>query len=290
MACFVVNQMQTARLGVPHSVSADYTLIQALEDPGNPSSLVTLCRISRLTAQFTTTIGANGQNLSGLLEPTTRIDMVRFFGAELEKLQKEHFPDMSQIVQISYLTSKLHLWSFVLHHDIPRSSDIIEFFYQAEHDAASLIFLASEKNLSRCPFHVARSVLYAALTLLRILVSPYARQPTVIYDQIMLASKTLSSAVKVSDDHAQRWSRHLQQLVALRDRKRTPPVRARMSASLVYDAIRVMKEHINVPENQESQQFESPEALNIPSWMNVESGARLLDLDGLNWDDIGALL
>jgi hypothetical protein len=290
MACFVVNQMQTARLGVPHSVSADYTLDQALVDPGNPSSLVALCRISRLTAQFTTTIGANGQNLSGLVEPTTRIDMVRFFGTELEKLQKERFPDMSQVVEISYLTSKLYLWSFVLHHDIPRSSHVIEFFYQAEHDAASLIFLAAEKNLARCPFHIARSVLYAALTLLRILASPYARQPTVIYDQIMIASKTLSSAIKVSDDHAQRWSRHLQQLVALRDRKRTPLVRARMSASLVYDAIRVMKEHINAPEIQEGQQVGSPEALNIPSWMNIESGARLLDLDGLNWDDIGALL
>jgi hypothetical protein len=290
MACFVVNQMQTARLGVPHSVSADYSFMQALESPGNPSTLVVLSRISRLTAQFTTTIGANGQNLSGLVEPSTRIDMVRFFATELKKLHEEYFPSMSQVVEISYLTSKLHLWSFILHHDIPRSSDVIEFFYQAEHDAAYLILLASEKNLSRCPFHIARSVLYAALALLRILVSPYARQPTVIYDQILLASRTLSSAVKVSDDHAQRWSRHLQQLVALRDRKRTPHVRARMSASLVYDAIRVMKEHINAPENQEGQQFDSPEALNIPSWGNIESGAGLLDLDGLNWDDIGALL
>lgn len=216
--------------------------------------------------------------------------MVRFFGAELETLQKEHFPDMSQIIEISYLTSKLHLWSFILHEDIPRSSDVIESYYKAEHDAASLILLASEKNLSRCPFHIARSVLYAALTLLRILASPYARQPTVIYDQIMLASRTLSSAVKVSDDHAQRWSKHLQQLVALRDRKRTPPIRARMSASLVYDAIRVMKEHINVPENQQDQQIESAEAVNIPSWMNFETGAGLLDLDGLDWDDIGAIL
>jgi hypothetical protein len=290
MACFVVNQMQTARLGVPQSVSADYSFLQALENPGNSPPLVALCRISRLTAQFTTTIGANGQNLSGLLEPTTRIDMVRFFGAELETLHNEHFPDMSQVVKISYLTSKLQLWSFVLHHDIPRTSDVIEFFHQAEHDAVSLILLASEKNLSRCPFHVTRSVLYAALILLRILVSPYARQPTVTYDQIMLASKTLSSAVRVSDDHAQRWSRHVQQLLVIRDRKQTPPVRARMSASLIYDAIRVMKEHINVPEYQEGQQFDIPEALNIPSWINSETGAGLMDLSGLNWDDIGALL
>lgn len=290
MACFVVNQMQTARLGVPHFVNADYTFLQALEAPGNPSSLVALCRISRLTAQFNTTIGANAQNLSGLLEPNTRIDMVRFFGIELDNLQKEHFPNMSQIVEISYLTSKLHLWSFILHDDVPRSSDVIEFFYQAEHDAASLILLASVKNLSRCPFHIARSVLYAALVLLKIVASPYARQLTVIYDQILLAGRTLSSAIKVSNDHAQRWSRHIQQLVALRDRKRIPSVRARMSASLVYDAIRVMKEHINSLENPEDQQFGSPEALNLPPWMNIESDSGLLDLDGLNWDDIGSLL
>ncbi|CZR53528.1 uncharacterized protein PAC_03407 [Phialocephala subalpina] len=289
MACYVVNQMQTGRLGVPLTIHADYTFLQALETPGLSPSLVSLCRIARLTAQFTTTIGANAQNLSGLLDPPTRIDMVRFFSAELESLRNRHFPEMNQVVEVSFLTSRLHLWSFILHDDVPRSPDVIEWFYQATKDAAALILLASEKNLSRCPFHLARSVLYSALTLLKIVSSSYATEPKVIFDQIMLASRTLASAVKIEDDHAQRWSRHLQQLLGLRDRKHTPAIRSRMAASLVYDAIRIMKEHVGAGPN-DGPTYADPEGAFFPALMNIENAEGLFDVDGLNWDDIMGLL
>lgn len=98
------------------------------------------------------------------------------------------------------MTSRLQLLSFILHDDIPQIPDIIELFYQAELDAYALILAASERNLSRYPFHLARSVLYAALVLIKIVASSYAQQPQVIFDQITLASRTLSTAIKVPND------------------------------------------------------------------------------------------
>jgi len=284
MACYIVSQTQTARLGLRHPIQADFAFLHhILETPEySNTSLVGLCHLSRFTAQFTSIIGADAQNQSGLLEPYARIGMVKYFKKELETLQKTHFPKMSQVIELSFLTSRLQLLSFVLHDDIPQSPDIIELFYQADLDASALILTASERNLSRCPFHLARSVLYAALVLIKIVASPYAQQPQVIFDQITLASRTLSTAIKVPNDHAERWSRHLQQLIAIRDFKRTPSVRSRMSASLVYDTIRVLKEHLDATSPAPAPEF--------PVWMNPETTAGLIDLDGLNWDSLGDML
>jgi hypothetical protein len=284
MACYIVSQTQTARLGLRHPIQADFAFLHhILETPEySNTSLVGLCHLSRFTAQFTSIIGADAQNQSGLLEPYARIGMVKYFKKELETLQKTHFPKMSQVIELSFLTSRLQLLSFVLHDDIPQSPDIIELFYQAELDASALILTASERNLSRCPFHLARSMLYAALVLIKIVASPYAQQPQVIFDQITLASRTLSTAIKVPNDHAERWSRHLQQLIAIRDFKRTPSVRSRMSASLVYDTIRVLKEHLDATSPAPAPEF--------PVWMNPETTAGLIDLDGLNWDSLGDML
>ena len=284
MACYIVSQTQTARLGLRHTIQADFSFLNnILEAPEFANtSLLGLCRLSRFTAQFTSMIGADARNLSGLVEPFERIGMVKYFVNELETLQKTHLPKMSRVVELSFLTSRLQLLSFALHDDIPQSSDVIDLFYQAELDASTLILTASESNLSRCPFHLARSVLYAALVLIKIVASPYSQQPQVIFDQITLASRTLSTAVKVPNDHAERWSRHLQHLIAIRDFKRTPSVRSRMSASLIYDTIRVLKEHLDATSPAPAPEF--------PGWMNPTTAAGLIDLDGLNWDSLGDML
>jgi hypothetical protein len=287
IACFIVNQTQTARLGFRCPFQADFTFLHHILEASefSNSSLLALCHIFRLTAQLTCIIGADAQNFSALLEPYERVGMVKFFRAELESLQRTRFPKMSQVTELSFLTSRLQLLSFVLHDDAMFSSDVIELLSQAERDATALILIASEKNLCRCPFHLARSVLYAALTPIKIVASPYLQHPQVKFDQITLTSRTLSTAVKVPNDHAEPLSRHLQHLIAIRDLKRTPLVRSRMSAWLVYDAIRVMKEHLD------GTLSTSPAAgIDIPGWMNSETAAGLTDLDGLNSDSLGDML
>jgi hypothetical protein len=143
--------------------------------------------------------------------------------------------------------------------------------------------------LSRCPFHLARSVLYAAITLIKILGSPYVRETNILVDQIQLACRTLASAVRVEDDHVQRWTRHLQKLLTLKDQKRTPSIRSRMAASLMYDAIRVLKEDRGLAVNDISSSFVAG-ADPAPDWTNLDTGYDLWDLDGMNWNDIGGLL
>ena len=66
------------------------------------------------------------------------------------------------------------------------------------------------------------------------------------------------------------------------DFRRTPLVRSRMSASLVYDTLRVLKEHLDVTSPALAPEF--------PVWMNPEATAGLMDLDGLNWDSLGDML
>ena len=289
VACYVVNQMQAGRLGVPFSIQPDYSLLRTLEAQELSPVLINLCRISRLTSQFTTIIGASAQNSSGLMDPIGRIEMVRFFGSELDALQRMHFPEMSQVIEISFLTSRLYLWSFLLHDDISNSHELIEFFHRAEKDAGALVQLASEKNLARSPFHLARAVLYSAVLLIKILASCYASQPQVIRDQIYLATRTLLSATKVEDDHMQRWAGHLQKLVSLHDKKKTPAIRSRMAASLMYDTIRVLKEHSNT-ELDGSVCGTDPGVAPVANWMDVPGGQGWVDLDGINWDDFGGLL
>lgn len=289
MSCYVVNQMQAGRLGAPLSIQPDHTFLRTLETSKATPSLINMCRISHITAQFTSIIGASAESPSGLVVPITRVAMVKYFSQELKGVQSLHLTDVSQVVEIYYTTSRLQLWSFLLHDDIHRSRDVIEFVHEAEKDATWLIHLASEKNLSRCPFHLARSVLYAAITLIKILNGPYVREHKLIADQIQLGIRTLASAVRIEDDHVSRWSRHLQTLLTLKDQKRTPPIRSRMAASLMYDAIRMLKEDrgLTVEDPPTSFNVEGDAELD---WTYPELGYDLWDLDGMDWNDIGGLL
>ena len=286
MACYVVSQMQGGRLGVPASVKAEHSFLHTLDVTNESDPLIDLCRISRLVAQFTTTIGANARNQSGLMDSITRIELVTFFSLELDSLREKYLTEASPAVQVAYLTAKLQLWSFILHDDIPSSQDVIEFYYRAEKDATAMIQLASERNLSRCPFHLVRGVLYSALVLIKILALPYASQHKVLYDQVHLASRCLSSAVKVEDDHAQRWSKHLLKLLTLQDLKRTPAIRSRLAAAPVYDAIRVMKEHLDEISTDLTMGQNDPL---VPSWSELDFAPGCFDLDGINWDEFEGL-
>ena len=286
MACYVVGQMQGGRLGVPSPVQVDVPMLDIPDILDRNCPLTALCRISRITIHFTTMIGASTRNATGLLDPPTRIDLVKYFSKEFDKLHESHLHDMSLPIKVAYLTSKLQLWSFILHDDIACSQDVIEFFYQAEEDACAILQIATKESLPNCPFHLTRSVLYSALILIEILASPFSRQPKALYEEVQLAARLLSSASRIEDDHAQRWSRHLQKLVTLRDLKRTPPIRSRMAASIVYDAIRVMKEHLNLSS------AERPLGSVIQTSADG-SGAdfppEYFDLDGVNWDDLEGL-
>ena len=284
MACCIVGQMQgPGRLGIPSPVQADVALSSVLDGPSLDCPLTALYRISRLATQFSSLIGASARSPDGLLAPAARIEMVRFFSGELDSFRKSHTLDSSLPIKIAYLTARLQLYSFILHDDISRTQDVIQFYYQAEEDAIASIQLATEQTTPGLPFHLVRAVLYSALVLIEILASPFSQQPKTLYDQVQLAAQYLTSAIRVEDDHASRWSNHLRKLVTLRDLKRTPPIRSRMAASLMYNAIRIMKEHRVI------ESYTEPESLMLVNRSEMEISLDNFDLDIINWDELEKL-
>jgi len=245
----------------------DFTLLTSFDDPGVDPTLSHLCYISRLTVQLATTMGADAQNLTGLLEPASRINSVKFFASQFDDLQRQRFPRMSEVIEIAFLSSRLQLWSFAMHDDVPLSLEVCKIIHQAEQDAIRLIQVACEKNLSLVPFYVCRSISYSVLVLLKISRTPYANQHELIKDQIERALQALGSTARVEDDINQRICRFLRGLASLEDKTCTTPVRSRMTASIVYNALHAYEEHIQV----------------------IGRPVVGLDLDGFNWDDFNLM-
>ncbi|OCT53051.1 hypothetical protein CLCR_10133 [Cladophialophora carrionii] len=244
LACFVVAQIQASRRGVPATVSADYSLLSSLDDPAVPQELSHLCYISHLTVDATQALGARGSNTTGLVEPSSRISMINVFGKQFEDLRRQRFPQPTDIVDIFYLNSRLQLWSFALHNDVPVTANSVQIIYQAREDAIRLIQVACEKNLSLVPFYTRRSVCYAGLLLYRIKLGSYGCQDDMIEHHIDAARQALSTsegpggpsvgqflATVTSPDNMDAFTR------ASGDKD--SPHRSRMGAFLVFDFHRV---------------------------------------------------
>jgi hypothetical protein len=152
---------------------------------------------------------------------------------------------MDQDIEIVYLTSKLQLYSFALHDDVPESLDLIEFIQKAESVACKLIQLVSQLDLEFAPAHWSRAIIFAGVLLIKILKSPNAGDRNLINNQISLAHRIFSSMTKADNDGNQRSDRLMLLFSVLEDKKKWPSIQCRSAASLIYDAIRVSKEYYN---------------------------------------------
>ena len=236
-ACFVVAQIQANRRGVPAMVLADYSLLASFDSPTTAQELSHLCYISRLTVEATHTLGARGSNTAGLVEPSARMSMIAVFGKQFDDLRRQWFPKPSEVVELFFLSSRLQLWSFVLHNDIPESTYTVQIFYQAKRDAIRLIQVACEKNLSLVPFYTRRSVCFAALLLYRIKLSHSEWQDSLMDHHIERAQQALSAcegpkvglflATVTSPDH--------RDTIIRASREKHSPHRSRMGAFLIFD-------------------------------------------------------
>lgn len=97
----------------------DYSLQYAFEHPKVDPILRRLCHVSRLSIQATNAIGAQAQNLLGLLDPPSRINMINLFGAQFAALQMQLLTDINDITEVAFLSSRLQLWSYALLDDMP---------------------------------------------------------------------------------------------------------------------------------------------------------------------------
>jgi hypothetical protein len=243
LACFVVNEVQSSFRGVPPSIQVDFSLLSSLNHREVDPTLARLCYISRLHVQSSLAIGARAENISGLLDPSSRTTMITLFGDQYAALLRDRLHPMDNIIENAFLSSRIQLWSFALLDDMPFTTDLFEICHQAEKDAIRLIQLGCERNLTSTPFHVTRSVIYSAMVLIKILKSTYTTQHEAILDHIDRARRALSSAITTKNDVIWKACQILQDLPLVQDQKLTPQIFSRMTASIFYDSLRVYAEH-----------------------------------------------
>ncbi|KIX00718.1 uncharacterized protein Z518_09783 [Rhinocladiella mackenziei CBS 650.93] len=266
LACFVVNQMQSSCLGIPPSTSADFHLLKSFDNPAVDSDLSQLCRIYQLLSQSTLAISVNGSTPSGMLESDARLNMMKLCGEQLSELQVQHLENMSIVVKIHFLCSRLQLWSFALLGDMYMSKELQDIIKKAEDDACEIIELCYGMNLTVAPYHICRAICYSAVALARIIRLAQTTRSEVLEDIIERVRHALSSASSSEDDIINKASVMLRKLPYLEDRRRSPPILSRMGASLLYDSMKMCWE--NSHESRPNDQLEN------------------ISLDGFDWSSL----
>ena len=250
LACYIVSQMQVARSGLPLPFPEDANLVIAFDDPKLSPHLSLLCHIYRLLGQSANIIGANGSSVSGLVDPATRVNMVKMFRLQYCTLWDRLLPYKCDVLEFGFLSARLQLWSFVLHNDIVLSAEVFDIINDAEQDARRLLQISCEINLSFVPFYVRRSICYAALMLVKLLRYPCIRSDhETVWNQIKLARLSLSSSAGTSDGDVHHGMDCLLQAAPyLGTKEMGPPTQSRMTYSMVFDFIRSYRGHFCQPD------------------------------------------
>ena len=264
LACYIISQQQASRLGVPLSVPEDFSFEVAATSKDISPVLVNLYRISRFTTRFNTALGGSPTHPSGLLEPSSRLNILKLFVSEFDRLQIEVDAQGYRVLELALLGSLLHLLSYAIREDTPQSEGLIPIYHRAQITAMSLIQASSEMSLSTAPHQIVRLLSFATFTLIKISWSPYVSESELLQDKVHLAMQTLSMAIKTPDDHTERIINSIRECLMLEDNKRTPPVNSRMAASIIYDCIRIRRE----------------------CFLGIRNETNWSDLDGLDWQDL----
>ncbi|KAH8890610.1 hypothetical protein GQ53DRAFT_765808 [Thozetella sp. PMI_491] len=243
LACFAVNQMQSSYLGVPPSTTGDANLLICVEHPTIDPSLAQHCRIYHLLMKLCWEIGANAPTPTGMVEPAARMIMIRHYAEQLSTLERQHLRHMADSVKISFLHSKLQLYSFAMLDNLPFPEDMSDLLDQAESTACELIELGYGMNLNITPLHVRRAMLYSAFILVRLLHAPRDVQREVLYDYIERVRQALCTTITSPGDLTHKAHTILQELPFVEDKHTSPEILSRMGASLFYDSLRVHWEH-----------------------------------------------
>ncbi|ANB10950.1 Sef1p [Sugiyamaella lignohabitans] len=250
MGCFLADGREAIRLGLPTFLGADYTLRQSFQDVRIPETLRNLCILAEHTASMNKTLGSGGENLTGLLEPSPRLELVKQYIGKLDSLfaTDQFLRTRNTYIEVVYLTARLQVLSYILTEDILSwSVDALEFVNIALHDASRVIrVIAHLPGLEFAPTMVFRYIIYAALVLLRILrtCEAVALDRKSILSDLTSVYQTLDrlhSGLR-NDEHILMTKNFLQIYSNLKDVKVTQPIKSRGPANIVYDAVRITRE------------------------------------------------
>ncbi|KAJ9606066.1 Regulatory protein leu3 [Cladophialophora chaetospira] len=242
LSCFIVNQKLSATRGLPPSILVDVHLLDAFENKSINPTLSQLCRIYHVLMQSNLAISANGSTPSGMLEPASRLSMMKVWSDHFSSLKRQHLQQTDNVVNIAFLSARLQLWSFALLEDMPMSSELAGYIDNARQDASELIELCYSKNLSAVPACIRHAMCYCAFVLVKILRSGYSTETEVLQDDIERVRQALSTTISSPDEVHRKASETIRKLLYIEDRKLSPPIHTRMGASVIYDLLRIYAE------------------------------------------------
>lgn len=252
LACYVVDQIQAAQMGLPPAIRADANLLAAVEHPAVPAVLARLCRLYHLQAEIAWTIGTNASTPTGLVPPAERPTLIRQYLEKLARLQAADRQQQQQNavsgggsggghegVRLSALYARSQLGSYALLTDMPYSDGLRDLVADAEAAACELIDVAHGINMITAPVYFHWAMIHAGFVLVRLLQMPYDTQSEVLYDSIERVCQSLRTIVTSPDDLSAKAWPLLQGLQYLQDKQKTPALLSRMGVSLFYDLLRV---------------------------------------------------
>ncbi|KAI8875321.1 hypothetical protein K501DRAFT_289422 [Backusella circina FSU 941] len=255
LSCYSINYWHSSRLGVPSTFVEDAHFISMIENPETSESLSRICKVCRLASAACVALGADiGRfQIVDLISYENRLNMIKMYITELTSVQlSSRHPDAS-VLEVMFLGARLQIFSFALV-DIPSEMEshsghyiAIDTFYQAETNAIKLIDIVDQEiHTEYAPVLVTKFVIYATLVLLWILRSKYANNKQQIAQSVTKSQALLVKLSRYERDEPQRAVTLISSFSRIeQDRKRSLPVRSRMSATLLYESIRVSKENSN---------------------------------------------
>jgi hypothetical protein len=238
LACHFLDAFHSLRLGIPSTFVEDIHFLSLLENQETPAFLRHVCKAMRLTM---TACRAMDDDVTHV----TRAEKIKPYLNEFTLLKSTFSPTECPPLETLFLVCQLQLYSFVIT-EKTHSVHKIDLYHRAEQDAIQLIqivYANIAEHTRFAPMYIIRSLAYAALILLWIQRSEYAIQKERIFESISTAMTILSTSSRYQKDEPHRALNLLVNFSQSTDIEKSSPVKNRMSATLLYESIRMSREN-----------------------------------------------
>ncbi|KIW89846.1 uncharacterized protein Z519_09275 [Cladophialophora bantiana CBS 173.52] len=258
IACFIVNEMASRRIGVPCTTPIDHTILEALSSPSSaiPSRLKQQLQIAYLSYRTNTTLGNSDLSPAGVLQSS--ISAIHMFEKEFSLMESTSGLLWSPHEEVLFLGSKLNLYIYAITSsnttsENGRHSNVDEFIGPALATGLKLINIANnaEDEIISWSVHTKESLIAATFFLLMLRDSEHPLVDLAATRKaIGQAWNTLHACTVTEHDYLTRTCTTISYLsqhplkregngFALR-------TKSRMASSIMWDTIRRLKEQFGL--------------------------------------------
>ncbi|CAN6648417.1 putative transcription factor Sef1p [Trichomonascus vanleenenianus] len=175
LACFFSEQVWSANLGLPPSITIDYLVEEGRTDDSLPKSFQSLLRLSIFYSKLVGLIGSSVCSADGLEDGKNRPNTLSILEQQLER-EKEALYFEEPSVEIYYLYIKLMICCFSFLPGTPNEdqSKYVAIAFNAGTRVITLFSkLAEHRQIIEYPIYMRQAVSFAALLLFRLHLTPF---------------------------------------------------------------------------------------------------------------------